>query len=768
MDPNPRNQEYDKDKNMYGMKKIMYLQKYGVKSFPYRGRRKFTPSISKSLDGGIVISNDVFGLTIRQFERVYKVCLDRRKTHEQWILNLRYPDKCSNEYLEYLQDCVYYNEDILPWPGNAQRDNYCYKRLVCTIGSEINIRTRQRLLIVIDIIQNLIETKTTQISSGSLAEGMDLPGSDVDKMICLDNVDVIQNVRNIKHQIQHTTLVMEPDKDYPGFTRLRLIVESEEDTYIILSECCERTSNGEYVSVERFLHNIRQLIPANQISSHGPCFSDTDQNFDMAICLQSKSLPYIAIQWVTRRRHQWPPNVVIDKIVNNGCLLVPIGPRTTSENNLLWRLSFSVAEKQLVHSFNFTQLLCYGLLKLTLKRIINTNDGVKDLLCSYFLKTALFWVSEEVEFEIFKLHKLFYCFFLCLDKLVFWINNCFCPNYFIPKHNMFLGKVDQSNNKKLLSVLNSIKCGGMDGLMNNVFPAESVNHSLSSTNREKSFIILDFFFYKACEVPIPSRNMHSCYKSLQYVKSLKMFASPKFITDTCDYYYGLISQYTAQMLPPPNTKSKGNTIHKLYHRHLKDGIRTDAVSGWLLYASYYYVTGQYNVTLKLTEYVLSRCTHDMVQLNRDFYKEEDINSYRQNVHSKLTFIDRMKLATVNNTRYMRYSSLIPEELKLEVEDGDIDIPPVVMSFCLRFLCHQHLGDIFNRKKALNDLLLAVENDCFVSSDELSDSKTILGVCYEISGDITNAYQYFDEALEVDEFVCRSAKARKSTLLFALT
>ncbi|CAG2221661.1 unnamed protein product [Mytilus edulis] len=110
MDTNHRGQLNDDYENMNGMRKIMYLQKHSVKSFPYHGRHRYTPSINQSVDGGIIISNDVFGLTIRQFERIYKVCLDRRKTHEQWILNLRYPDKSSNEYLKNLQECIYYNE----------------------------------------------------------------------------------------------------------------------------------------------------------------------------------------------------------------------------------------------------------------------------------------------------------------------------------------------------------------------------------------------------------------------------------------------------------------------------------------------------------------------------------------------------------------------------------------------------------------------------------------------------------------------------------
>ena len=99
-------QANDDKKHMIGIRKFTYWKTYGVKRFPYRGKRKYTPLIYQSDDGGIIISNDVFGLTIRQFERMYKDCLDRRKTHESWIMNLRYPDKASNEYLEYLNNCT--------------------------------------------------------------------------------------------------------------------------------------------------------------------------------------------------------------------------------------------------------------------------------------------------------------------------------------------------------------------------------------------------------------------------------------------------------------------------------------------------------------------------------------------------------------------------------------------------------------------------------------------------------------------------------------
>ncbi|XP_063405755.1 scavenger receptor cysteine-rich type 1 protein M130-like [Mytilus trossulus] len=106
MNGNPTNLAKDENGNSFSMRKITFWELYGVKRFPYRGKRKYTPLLSQSFDGGMIISNDVFGLTIRQFERMYKACLERRKTHEQWIINLRYPDKSSNEYLEYLENCT--------------------------------------------------------------------------------------------------------------------------------------------------------------------------------------------------------------------------------------------------------------------------------------------------------------------------------------------------------------------------------------------------------------------------------------------------------------------------------------------------------------------------------------------------------------------------------------------------------------------------------------------------------------------------------------
>ncbi|XP_071143313.1 uncharacterized protein [Mytilus edulis] len=763
MDTNHSNQENDDKKRMNGIRKFTYWKKYGVKRFPYRGKRKYTPLVYQADDGGIVISNDVFGLTIRQFERMYKDCLDRRKTHESWIMNLRYPDKASNEYLEYLDKCTDCNKEHLSWTENDSIENHLVNHLIRTIGTEIDIRKRQILFILNDKILNAHENNKTQISSGSLAEGLDLPGSDVDIMIVDEVVNVTQIERNIKHPVQRTEVFMETGTDYPGLTRLRLIAAGKRANEVVSNECIVNTQTGHYLSTTNFVNYLKQKRQENNFSIHGPCLSNTNQTVDIAFCLRSKYLPYHAMPWKLRYRRQWPPNAIIDRIINYGCLLVPIGPRIMENCNLLWRISFSVAEKQLVHSFNFTQVLCYGLLKLTLKRIVNTNDDVKDLLCSYFLKTALFWVSEEVDIDTFQLPKLFICFSLCLNKLISWVNNCYCPNYFIPEHNMFLGKINKYNNNSLLCVLNSIKYSGISGLMQNLFHSYTCTKSCyppySETN-EQSILMLDFLFYRIGPLYghsiMSNRTKH--YNKLTFIESLQNSEST-FNIGVCKFEFASIIQQAAQLLPTLKQINTNYKIRTSYHRHLHDGLQRDAVTGWLLYASFYYVTEQYNVTLRLTEHILS-ILPDMVKLCLSYYSEADIDKYRHNVYTSMSLNAKMKTAVFDNLLYVRHSSLIPKELELEEEDTFFRISPIIMSHCLRFLCYHHIGDTFNRQQEFRQLLLPH----YISIIVLSNTYTLRGVCCEIFGDKDAAFHCYDDALQCANFICTSAEKRKSRLL----
>ena len=102
--PRWHTEDEDDDKKVYKTKKVLFVDIHGVKSFPYRGRRTHFSSIRQILGSSRNRHNDVFGLTIFQFEREYKSCLERRKQNEPHILNILFPIKTGNRYLEYLEN----------------------------------------------------------------------------------------------------------------------------------------------------------------------------------------------------------------------------------------------------------------------------------------------------------------------------------------------------------------------------------------------------------------------------------------------------------------------------------------------------------------------------------------------------------------------------------------------------------------------------------------------------------------------------------------
>ena len=629
-----------------------------------------------------------------------------------------------------------------------------YDNLITVVGSEMDIRIRQNMFLIKDKIFNKKDIPMTQVSSGSLAEGLDLPGSDMDIMLVLNNVHILQNVQHMNRSARRTTLLIENEMEFPGFTTLKLIAEGHAFTS---PEYFVETTNGMYFSNISFIHKLIKGAVNFKQSAHGPCLSDTDAAMDIAFCFHLHTWPRQAEKWIYRHRPgQWPPEILIDNIVNYGCILVPIGPKEIENSELLWRISFSMAEKQLSHSMNYTQLLCYALLKLSLKNIIDRNDKVQGLMCSYFMKTAVFWLSEEISINTFQLQNLFHCYFLSLDKLITWVKCCYCPNYFIPEHNMFRGKINRSNSQLLLTILERLRNGEREVFtVNTLFNSKVVLH--------ESYVKLELFMYKVIGNDVEV-DIENCYTLLSFVESLVMSHSTRILSGICKYYFARTSQMIVQKLPFPTTNKPNVHVIRRYHKHLHDGTKSDAVSGWLIYASFYYVLGQYNTTLKIIDHVLSRCTRDMLMLHVANYTRVQTKYYKQNVGcSTITLNDKMRLATIDHVFYSRQSTLIPRELQPEVQDDDFHVPSDVMSHCLRFLCYHHLHNIVNRQQSLRDLHLTIKKGYFMSKNELSNSLTILGVCSEIVGDKETADRCFNTALQNEYEICRTAAKRKENL-----
>ena len=94
------------------------------------------------------------------------------------------------------------------------------------VGSEKVVNCRRQFFNVHDDVRNHCgDNDWHTISSGSKAEGLDLPGSDFDLMLVNKNIhvyefdDILSNYHDLRTQLN---LVLDFDKAMPGFTLLRI------------------------------------------------------------------------------------------------------------------------------------------------------------------------------------------------------------------------------------------------------------------------------------------------------------------------------------------------------------------------------------------------------------------------------------------------------------------------------------------------------------------------------------------------------------------
>ncbi|XP_052075887.1 uncharacterized protein LOC127713977 [Mytilus californianus] len=296
------------------------------------------------------------------------------------------------------------------------------------------------------------DKKWTTITSGSFGEGLGMKGSDLDIMTVAKLIEICENTHmNLNADKIHFTMEMVDTE--PGFTKLRLMHNSDQS----IIEFCAEIGSEFYFSN----HLFKQALSTDILSTvHGPCVSDERGSFDLAYCLYSKLWITPAKQWITRSNHSWPRYDVKQDIVNHGVLFVPVGVKGSAQEELEWRISFSVGEKLLIHTFTHTQLLCYALMKIIQKDVISLDIDCKELICSYFMKTVLFWICEELPPSEWKPENLISCYMRCFRRLIYCVKYGVCPHYFIPENNLFENKIQGQAQKTLLNKLNILNSYG--------------------------------------------------------------------------------------------------------------------------------------------------------------------------------------------------------------------------------------------------------------------------------------------------------------------
>lgn len=337
-----------------------------------------------------------------------------------------------------------------------------YVGLCCRLGTPTIVNLRREVMDMELMIQTTAMKRhgTMFTISGSYREGFRFKSSDQDTMVWNPSHKLIYEMSQFKDFDASglDVILMEHSGTPPGFVRLKLLTPFHNilliSSAVTHGHCC-------YLSSEKFRTQgfyLFRIMIREGMQTHGPCtnFYIDGTEHDFAWCFACQYWPQTALAWVARCQEKgWPVQSVVNEITSSGCHVIPIESNVSCDEYALeWRLSFSQAEQILVYSMNHTQFLCYGVLKIFLKEVLSsTNQG--SLICSYFLKTILFWeIQNDPDSLFWRPSNLLTCFWVCFKRLCKCVLDSNCPNFFIPENNMFRLKIVGSQQEALISQLN--------------------------------------------------------------------------------------------------------------------------------------------------------------------------------------------------------------------------------------------------------------------------------------------------------------------------
>ena len=630
-----------------------------------------------------------------------------------------------------------------------------YQTLVQIVGSEEDIKLRQRAFEIMDIVNGFGDDDSVSVSSGSLPEGLDIKGSDEDMMFLLKYVDVIPSMTKETPSQKMTKLYMEMDEARPGYAKLFTLEHDIDNQYI--NKSLTNSEGRQLVSSAKF----RGLFVRPGMDSHGPCVSDGV--FDFAISFRGTNWPAMAKERLVSCCSQtWLPDPLKQDLLSRGCVYVPVGPRNSCDYDILWRISFALAERQLILRMNYTQMLCYALLKVVLKEYINKTDSTRELLCSYFMKTCLFWVIEDTDnsTDLWSTANLFKCFHLCITKITGWVKNCVCPNYFLPQNNMFTGRIHDGNKSCLLDILHMITDDIQPLLKCESFDQSRSWTEVTEIDREAK---RDILCYRVMHIyPFDSRYLLEC--ALETINKLYELETHSFTKGILKRFQASMHQELAQMLTISDKEDVSN-VRRMQKIHLQNACGGDACCGFILLASFYHVQGHHYTALEILNTTLQKLTPNVLQSRQAGYTQHQKERYMDTVCGRgLSLEAKMKVAMINNIVLLDDSSIVPVEFQPEVNNCRplYVMPPVAYAYSIQFLCFHHLSDSENKTKTLRHLEEVVMAKYYVLDRHFSNALTLLGACYEVIGDLSNAKRYYIMALD-NPPNCQSVKFRLKRL-----
>lgn len=643
------------------------------------------------------------------------------------------------------------------------------------IGTQTEVKIRREVMNMDEIIKRPCQKHDgqAQMLSGSSREGFRFKSSDQDTMIWRTYNKVVCHwcqVTAFLNFLKLNIILMNHSETPPGFVKLQLLkcVRSPEMLSLVVY-----IGNRKFISSQKFrnhyFHRLTEtIVNVQEGVSHGPCFNFVFDNIesDIGMCLSCQYWPYTALSWVyTCQQKKWPVQTVLNEIMSQGCHVMPIGSKTESgDNELEWRISFSQAEQKLVYSMNHTQFLCYGILKIFLKEVL-CSDKQESLICSYFLKTILFWEIQNNPTDIMWCPSNFLsCFWACFKRLCKCVLNSYCPNFFIPENNMFKDRILGASRQALLSQL--YEYYEMNERCVLLSPTLSSILTSALSNPYASGVISFSEGYALSVVDIDKCVRIETIKTFQLVKLIEesylflqtiakqTLTEPKpsqFQSLKLQHDFADVLVQTAFIVASHLNYDANKAWYRL-ERIIKNMLLLSSRIGplsYLLYLCiYYYRTGRYNKVLRITRLCQTRFSQPFVMIDDVVDRQgyvDSVGNFSLGKRMNRAWIDSIYI----NCQLM-YLAEFYEEQRVRRKHGRylMFISPFVLVHMLCGLSHYKLGNMSQSLKSMTDLrtLLLTDDGTTIPLEVRDMSWQLLGILQRIVGDDDGALQSFLESM----------------------
>ena len=608
--------------------------------------------------------------------------------------------------------------------------------------------------------------------TGSKPEGLDLPGSDKDFMYDMNlrfskEIKVVEHEPSIQDSQSKYLFVMVTDNIHPGFTMLRSITPTI-DKFLV--DSCQDVNGSQflssYLTVFNYLtmHKCKCISPGN-LRIQGPSIEHTDSEQDLVNSIHCSFWPSASSEWVCRTRpNGWPSKELINKIVDFGFHLVPVGYPLSSMNLMEWRISFSVAERYLIWSFNHVQMQVYAVLKLILKEFIKVNCSAENyVLCSYFIKTFLFWMFEGTDKHFWKIENFRECLQYLLTEFNTILRLGTLKHYFITSFNLLEVKLTQHAQRELLQLWDSVIQHDIK-IIEQCCTLKEVWREFE--NRTKNSLIQqNCVSPKNCEFSDLSKkhfikNTKGMLKRLGKVNAyVELHICEEFMVSFASYpdpvneqFVSLIVKGFCLLYIARRKKGLPESNKNLYSLlRLYDTCSPDIATGKLWTALLFLLKSDYIMALRSINNLLSsippyalyhrHCQQDVTK--------DDFSKDVETLYTDMFMNSKLDISQIARRAWLFNFHLSEQALSVMPWYRSRQISPFTLAYYLQFLCYHGLQQYDNRDRALRQFVEVVDNSDQCSCNCIRPAEyELVGHCLWFVGERVRAKEIIRKVNEI--------------------